>query len=386
MIRVPSLRRRVVPPVRARWGRGLLALALLSPLAPSAQAPSAMPDDQTLRNQYPGTPVPGLTPAQLRAFEHGQVLFSKLWKPADGLGPRFNADACMTCHHNPLPGGNEFAPDRFVVHAPSCTDRVGGHGCPRFALGPDGAVQALPRPPDAVMRKPQSLFGLGMLEAVSDADIEALARLQRDDPDGVRGRPGRTADGRVGRFGWKARFAGIDDFVAAAFHAEIGLDTRAYATSAKPEIGRAVVAGTSQFLRLLAAPPLTPRGDVERGRALMDDLRCTACHVPALRTGRSAVPLLTGRRVVAHTDLLLHDMGPALAEPVDEGGVGPARFRTPPLWGLNASGPPYLHDGRAATITDAILMHGGEAARSVERFKALAPLDVDHLLRYLNSL
>jgi CxxC motif-containing protein (DUF1111 family) len=297
----------------------------------------------------------------------------------------------MTCHHNPLPGGNEFAPARFVAHASACADMTGGHACQRLQLDAQGRMVAAALPAEHVVRKPQSLFGLGMLESIPERDIEALARAQERDPDGVRGMPGRTREGGIGRFGWKAHFARIDDFVASAFNAELGMTSSRYPSDGdgrdKPaEVSPHVIASTSEFLRMLAAPPLTPRGDVSRGRALMDSLRCTACHVPTLRTGDSPVRILSHRLISPYTDLLLHDMGPALAERIDEGNVGPARFRTPPLWGLNASGPPYLHDGRAPSVTQAILMHGGEAAKSVERFRALDAQDAQSLLRYLSSL
>ena len=370
--------------------RSLLLIVLLA-LAGSSSATAADAGDQTLRSQYPGTPVPGLTAGQLRVYERGEILFSKLWTAADGLGPGFNADSCMTCHHNPLPGGNEFAPSRFVVHASSCSDASGGHSCQRFRAGAGGEVQPLAMPDGAIMRKPQSLFGLGMLEAVADSDLEALAARQRRDPDGVRGVTGRTLDGRIGRFGWKARFARIDDFVAFAFNGELGMTSREYpddgSKSGSPvEVDSAVIDDTSQFLRKLAAPPLTPRGDVSEGQRLMQSIRCTACHVPSLRTGPSKVPLLSNRTIQAHTDLLLHDMGRPPAHDGAAGRFDDSRFRTPPLWGLNASGPPYLHDGRAASVKEAILMHGGEATKSIERFKALDDAQMESLLKYLNSL
>jgi CxxC motif-containing protein (DUF1111 family) len=371
----------------------LLSLALLTAAVGATGAtdpPRRDAEDQTLRNQYPGTAIPGLSPAESDRFDAGAALFSKLWTPADGLGPQMNSNSCASCHHNPLPGGDEFAPARFVAHARACVDVIGSHSCPRLQLGPGGTTVKRELPKDATLRKPQSLYGLGMLEAVSDDDILALARTQQDDPDGVRGQPGRTAEGRIGRFGWKARFADIDGFVAAAFRVEMGLTSRHYPGTGEGdrprEIEDPVIRSTGDFVRMLAAPPLTPRGDTSAGRALFDSLRCSACHVQALRSSTSAVPVLSNRRFLAYTDLLVHDMGPGLADDIVEGPASGSSFRTPPLWGLNASGPPYLHDGRAGSVIEAILMHGGEAAPARARFAHLTPQELDSLLLFLSSI
>lgn len=346
--------------------------------------------DETLRNQYPGTPIPGLSSAELQEFERGFDQFSRIWTAKDGLGPTFNANSCVACHHNPLPGGNEFARSTFVAHAPTCRDFIGGSSCSKFSLD-DGRSTTRPIPEGAHFRKPQSLFGLGMLESIPSSTLEAIAKAQLTDADGVRGLVGRTPDGRVGRFGWKARFASIEDFVLGAFNAELGITSAAYALDGRGrdgaiEIDAAAANDIVSFLTLLAAPPKTDRGDVAVGESLFHQMRCSACHVPSLRTGDSNVPLLNNRVIFAYTDLLLHDLGPALADAVDESGVGISRFRTPPLWGLNASGPPYLHNGSARSIEESIVMHGGEAEASVRRYRALPDRDRNALLRFLNSI
>jgi CxxC motif-containing protein (DUF1111 family) len=270
-------------------------------------------------------------------------------------------------------------------------DVVDGKSCPLFDVGADGTMHRRALPANVTLRKPQSLYGLGMLEAVPEQDILALAAAQRSDPDGVRGRPGHTRDGHVGRFGWKARFADIDGFVAAAFRVEMGLTSAHYPGQADAgdraqEIDAATIRSAGDFVRMLAAPPLTPRGDVGAGRALFSTLRCDACHVQALRSAQASVATLANRRFLAYTDLLVHDMGKALSDEIVEGDAGGSSFRTPPLWGLNASGPPFLHDGRAKSVTEAIALHGGEAGAARRRFLDLRPEEVDSLLLFLSSI
>jgi CxxC motif-containing protein (DUF1111 family) len=373
-----------------RWKPWLVAGAAWLGAALAAPSGAGTRDD-TLRNEYPGAPVPGLSATQARAFDDGALLFSRIWQPGEGLGRAHNATSCAQCHHNPLPGGNEFAPHAFVAHSPQCSDPVGGRSCAKLRL--DDADRPVPTtlPRDARMRKPQSLFGLGMLAAVPDDALLALARSQQDDPDGVRGVVGRDAAGRVARFGWKSRFASIDDFVAAAFRAEFGMTSDHYPGSKddgdrRVEVTRETIDLVSDFIRYLAAPPLTPRGDVGRGRELFSQLRCTACHVPSLQTAADAPAPFRARTVFAYSDMLLHDMGDSMSDRIAEGLARPSQFRTPPLWGLNASGPPYLHDGRARSVDSAIRLHDGEARLSAERYSRLPADDAQALLRFLDSL
>ena len=113
---------------------------------------------------------------------------------------------------------------------------------------------------------------------------------------------------------------------------------------------------------------------------------CATCHRPTLRTGKSALPALRNQAVAAYTDLRLHDMGAALSDAWDADGIPGSAFRTPPLWGLRNSGPPYLHDGRAASVRDAIELHGGEAAGTVDAYRRLSPPDKTALDDFVKSL
>jgi CxxC motif-containing protein (DUF1111 family) len=357
---------------------GVLALLILVLCTACTQRDVA---DQTLRNQYPGTPIATLTAEQTQRFEAGLALFSKQWGPHDGLGPTFNSTACANCHHLPLPGGNEISLTAFMAHSPGCKDAVGTDTCARFLLGRDGELTPLQLPANASLRKPQSLYGLGMLEAVSDADLRAAERRQRDDPDRVGGRVGRTRDGRVGRFGWEAQFATIEDFTAGALILEFGLRNGKYLNDGSgarhPEVEQRIVDALSDFVRMLAAPPLTDRGDVTRGRATFDELRCSACHQPALYATAGKVKQIQGLTFYAYTDLLLHDVGT---------GKNGTWLRTPPLWGLNASGPPYLHDASALSVDEAIVRHGGQAKAAAARYRNLGSAARQELLRFLDSI
>jgi len=138
-------------------------------------------------------------------------------------------------------------------------------------------------------------------------------------------------------------------------------------------------------VRLLAPPhPLAMGNEARRGQKIFARVGCVACHVPELRTGKSDVAALSNRTVRAYTDLLLHDMGPDLAD-ICFGDASPSEFRTEPLMGLRLS-TAYLHDGRAKSIEEAIRLHGGEAAPSRNAFLALSARERRALLTFLNGL
>jgi CxxC motif-containing protein (DUF1111 family) len=143
----------------------------------------------------------------------------------------------------------------------------------------------------------------------------------------------------------------------------------------------------TDFMRFLAPPPTAgvPTPAVLLGARQFVALRCAACHQPALFTDRvPGVEALSFRVFFPFTDLLLHDMG-KLGDGIEQGGAGPSEMRTPPLWGLRVSAP-YLHDGRAATITEAIQAHDGEAAGSRAAFERATTRERDDLLAFLGFL
>src|SRR5206468_9764798 len=153
----------------------------------------------------------------------------------------------------------------------------------------------------------------------------------------------------------------------------------------EPEIDQQRFDAADAFVQLLAPPPpLAFSNQALVGRQVFSGIGCAKCHTPTLRTGVSPIAALSFKEVNAYTDLLLHDMGPALAD-VCVGDALPSEFRTEPLMGLRFA-TTFLHDGRAATIAEAIRLHGGEASRTRDRFLRLSPGERFALLRFLRSL
>jgi RNA polymerase sigma factor (sigma-70 family) len=257
------------------------------------------------------------------------------------------------------------------------------------------------RPADGVVlsvsqRNTPALFGAGRIDAISSDVLAAVAAQQ---PAEVRGRISRTPDGRVGRFGWKAQIAGLSEFVRAACANELGLEVPGHpqavsplAPSRKtkgPDMTEADCDDLVAYLRGLPAPvavdPSGPQGTpgIGEGRRLFADVGCADCHVPTLGNVRGIF-----------SDLLLHDMGQSLSDsgsyygndgPTSPGGPNPQEWRTPPLWGYRDSAP-YLHDGRAEDLEEAVALHGGQARGSARRFFALTAEDRFHVETFLKSL
>jgi CxxC motif-containing protein (DUF1111 family) len=272
-------------------------------------------------------------------------------------------------------------------------------------------------------RNTSPLFGAGLIDAIDDEVIEAVAVEQAKSmvfPE-VRGRVGRLPDGRIGRFGWKAQMASLDDFVRTACAVEIGLEVPDHhqsidplAPNGKPRGLDLIDEECSSLTRYVASLPAPverrPSGPHEAsliaaGRKLFVAIGCASCHRPRL-----------GGVDGLYSDLLLHDLGPSLgdtgsygirqpdsSEDVNTSGrpilaganrpgspdfiVGARRqeWRTPPLWGLRDSGP-YLHHGRAETLEQAIALHGGEAERTSRRYLELSPAERSKVEAFLKSL
>jgi CxxC motif-containing protein (DUF1111 family) len=252
---------------------------------------------------------------------------------------------------------------------------------------------------------------------VPDETLLALEDPEDRDGDGVSGRAHRVraTDGamRVGRFGWKASQPTLEAQVAAALHGDMGLTTSARpaenhssaqadafaaASGGSPEVDDLKVARLAHYCRVLAVPaPRAPdsdaaRAQLERGRALFASASCTACHRPSLRTGpASPIERLREVEFEAYTDLLLHDMGEELADDRRDGDANGREWRTPPLWGVGLievvnGHTRLLHDGRARSVEEAILWHGGEAARARDAYAALSAEDRAALVAFVKSL
>ncbi|HYY74090.1 MAG TPA: di-heme oxidoredictase family protein [Solirubrobacterales bacterium] len=358
----------------------------------------------------PGDPLRGLTSEQRKHFARGKDVFKRTFTPATGLGPLFNSTSCGECHESPKAGGRG---DEVEVHAAAFRDGVcdplvqeGGfviqeHTTPKLkqALG----IDEEPFPPSATgrgMRTTTAIFARGLLDLVPEEDVLAYADPDDRNHDGISGRPNRWVDGRLGRFGRKAFIPTLAEFNAGAFVAEIGITNPAQPTEEsiggkpippgvdpvpEPEIKQAELDLTDDFVRFLARPtPAKLDRKGRRGRDLFSDIGCAACHVPTLRTGRSPVHALDRKEFPAYTDLLLHDMGPDLAD-ICLGLATPSEFRTEPLIDLRHA-ENFLHDGRASTLEQAIEAHGGEGSAARDRFKALGAAERKALVAFLESL
>jgi CxxC motif-containing protein (DUF1111 family) len=241
------------------------------------------------------------------------------------------------------------------------------------------------------------LFGAGLIDAISEDAILANADPDDQDGDGISGRANRIK-GRVGRFGWKAHEARLEDFAARAMLEEMGVTTPLLPEETSlpgrgaecdatpdPEDDGAELAALTGFLRLLA--PLEARASEladRRGAELFRASGCPGCHVGEL-PGPSGNAPGNGTPVRLFSDLLLHDMGPSLADGIVQGDASGREFRTAPLWGV-AQRKAYLHDGRAPTLNAAIALHDGEAKGARERFLALGMEERQALIAYLETL
>jgi CxxC motif-containing protein (DUF1111 family) len=262
-------------------------------------------------------------------------------------------------------------------------------------------------------RNPTPLFGAGLIDAIPDSVIEEAARHKPPGSSRAKGRVSRLKDGRVGRFGWKAQTATLAEFALSAAATEIGLEVPGHHQAGDPRLPGLGAKGLDMdqeecdalvaFVRGLPAPVVREPADeaeaaqVKAGEATFRAIGCASCHLPKL-----------GDVEGIYSDLLLHDMSPRLAdtgsygvfvaEPAGANGPAAAggprgessgatvqEWRTPPLWGLRDSAP-YLHDGRAATVAQAIALHGGQGAASSQRFAQLSTRRKQQLETFLLSL
>jgi CxxC motif-containing protein (DUF1111 family) len=348
---------------------------LVAPVAAAAISVAPAQTDYGLL----GEPRAEATEVDRKIFMDGRRQFSRAWNEHDGVGDRFNEHSCVGCHSVPVPGGSGSAANTFVVVSNDIADAGGGHVFQRLQRTA-GNVTELPAPPGSSRRKAPILFGVGLLDAVALRQPTTPA----PGPDRIIGRVGGTAT-QPGRFGWKARIPDLKTFVATAFVQELGLGGKR-GDETYPDIAIEEVAA---FVRLLGPPP--GKRDIDdrakAGERIFTEIGCAQCHKPSLTVTRQAEAELGHRpEIRAYTDLLLHNMGSQLADGIVEGKAGAADFRTPPLWGVGASGPPYMHDGRAHDLPEAIGMHDAEARNTRLRWEQLSPADRDALIRFLGTL
>jgi CxxC motif-containing protein (DUF1111 family) len=371
--------------------------------------------DQPAEPLRPGDPLPGLTADELARFEYGKAQFSRIFTVEEGLGPVFNENTCNACHSHPdVGGGGEERDVHAVRETPEgeC-DLLGPEGGGNVrrqsthllrALGTD--FETIPEEATSVgYFRPPELYGMGLLEAIPGETLESMADPNDEDGDGISGRVGRYPDGTIARFRRKADVASLDEVAEAALRVELGLSTtlnpREEPISGNPvpegadpvpdpEVGDDVIRGITDFMRFLAPlPPQLPEdpdemAEIRRGMEAFTEVGCASCHVPALVTGPSDVEALDRKIVHLYSDLLLHDMGPELAD-VCGLDASASEFRTEPLMGLWVQ-PNFMHDGRSWTLEDAIARHGGESAASREAFNGLNARDQMAVLRFMRSL
>ena len=423
----------------------------------------------------------GLFDVGKEAFEEIASVQGKIPNTDTGLGPRFNSVSCGSCHAQPAVGGTSPSTRAFPNIGPNpqiaaanlqgATNRipffVRADGPVREARfkrvvsngaltnTPDGGVHALftiagrvdatnvvgatglaqtcrlaqpdfdlaRRLDNVEFRIPTPVFGLGLVETISDKTIlDNLAAQGSDKRNlGISGRPNRNGnDGTITKFGWKAQNISLTMFSGEAYNVEQGVTNELFPVergspgetlppeclfNGTPEDATNFDDATESphgdlvrfavFMRFLAPPtPSTtsPGGaaSIQRGAALFrDTVKCALCHTPSLPVGWSSYSRSIGPRTAnLFSDLLLHDMGQRLADGVSQGNAGGSEFRTAPLWGLGQR-VFFLHDGRASDLDQAIQEHGGrdsEARGTVSLYQQLSESDKQHLLNFLRSL
>jgi CxxC motif-containing protein (DUF1111 family) len=265
------------------------------------------------------------------------------------------------------------------------------------------------------------MIGLGLLEAIDEADLLARADPNDADGNGISGKANRVWSpdaGRVatGRFGWKAGVATVNEQSQAAFSGDIGIsvplhpagagecterqtDCRAAPDGNSPEYhnleaDQTITDLVAFYARNLAVPQRRAVDDpqVLEGKRLFNEIGCGQCHTPKYTTRVDSIGAeQSGQLIWPYTDLLLHDMGEGLADGRPEGEANGREWRTAPLWGIGLTPVVndhsyYLHDGRARNLLEAILWHGGEAQSHRDAVTRLSQSERDALIRFVESL
>ncbi len=418
-IPMPATRRRILVAGAIIATTLVAGYTVAQPQLAAGQHPAQRHRPDPYRPQVPppvanfGSPLPGLTNDQMLAFAAGLDEFQNRENAASGLGPIFNNVSCAACHSRPAIGGaSNIVVTRFGHRANGQFDplaNIGGSLLQDKAIAP-GALEVIPSQANVVAhRQSTALFGLGLIEAIPDQAI--LQNAARSQHDGLHGLPSMVTDEttgttRVGRFGWKGQHATLLAFAGDAYLNEMGITNRFFPfenapngdqvrlahydavtdpeDTVDPQTGRSDIDAAADFMRLLAPPPARPVAAGSPGAALFNTIGCSGCHTPSMRTGHNQVAALDRKPVNLYSDLLLHDMG-SLGDGIVQGQALGQDIKTPPLWGVRASGP-YLHDGRAATIDAAIRLHDGEARRARDRYLHLQEAQRQQILAFLDAI
>ena len=414
-----------------------------------------------------GHQMPGMVGDGELLFFVGNSFFRQNWVSApastsarDGVGPLLNARSCSSCHFKDgrgapfLANGDEAT--GFLIRLSIGTDEHGGPlGDPNYGgqfndlsiqtvneegdvevtyeyisgTYDDGTPYTLRKPiytltnlnygplDPGIMTSPrvgQQMIGLGLLEAVSDETILALADEYDANGDGISGKVNYVWDvvsesHEIGRFGWKSNKPNLIQQVAGAFIGDLGIKSPLFPNENHTDLQTECLdlpdGGTYEieeddlyktylYCATLAVPARRSVNNetVKEGEQLFREMDCAKCHIPNMLTGSThELTYLNNQYIQPFTDLLLHDMGEELADNRPDYLATGTEWRTQPLWGIGlietVNGHTYLmHDGRARNIEEAILWHGGEAENAKNQFKALTATQRQALITYLNTL
>ncbi len=360
--------------------------------------------------------IEGLTMEENQRFLRGDAAFTEVFTAETGLGTTFVATSCIACHAGDGKGHPSTTLTRFGQ--PDQNGNIFMHlGGPQLQNRALPGFQPEQIPAGATFSKftPPANTGLGFLDFVTDADIMALSDPDDLDGDGISGVPNLLVipsyivprpdailvNGKhICRFGKKGAAYNLLNQTVNAYNQDMGITSTynpidVYTNEEiDPEISNQKIQDVVFYLQTLKAP--VPRNqdddEVKQGKALFSQINCAGCHTPKLKTGFSPIKGLSYKEFYPYTDLLLHDMGAGLDDGYTEGNALTSEWRTPPLWGLglskNSQGGTYylLHDGRATSIEEAILLHGGEATGSRALYQALSSGEKQALIKFLESL
>jgi len=408
-------------------------------------------------------PLSNISKENLKKHYAGEIIFKKKFEPYSdvsnsGLGPLFIQDNCAACHRG---NGRSQPPMSEVDFSSGLLMRMsvpglGPHGEPQGVPGyglqlqnrampgsqpegiikftfehfyetyPDGEKVLMNRPsrslmnaymplPDGTMmsmRNASPIYGLGLLEAVSEEEILSRYEERDKNADNITGRPNYvwnsyTQQKDLGRFGWKGSHPSVIQQSAEAFQQDMGITSTHFfpeengkgqvncnsGFGSKPDVDSAFVAEVAFYIQTLAPPAPRNQDDpiVMRGRDLFMEINCSGCHTPKLTTGVHPIKELSNQTIYPYTDLLLHEMGEGIADARPDFDASTNEWRTPPLWGIGLTkivnpNARFMHDGRAASLEEAILWHEGESYWVMLAYKQLPKEDRQAIIKFLESL
>ena len=390
---------------------------LLASLLPFLMSCEQIIPEAPAENELLDGPTEGLSHAEQRQFLDGDIAFNdEVFSSKTGLGPLFVATSCGSCHAGDGKGHPFTTLTRFGQTSPNTPPdlSIGGPQLQNRAI-PGHQPEVLPNGVPFMKFTPPAVTGLGFLAALTDAQILQNVDSLDEDGDGISGKPNyidppdyfeqkwfhQPVNGRIiGRFGKKAAAIDLLQQTVGAYNQDMGITSTFEPTdpatqlTIDPEVSDQTIRDVVFYLRTLKAP--IPRSEernpVIRGKIVFNEIQCGSCHTPEWTTPISDVAALSNKTFYPYTDLLLHDMGPGLDDGATEGSAETYEWRTAPLWGLglapNSQGGSFflMHDGRARSIEEAIMLHGGEAGSSKNQFIALSETDKEAIIKFLQSL